>query len=260
MSCDTVRNRVLLLPDPRAVPDPLRGHLTACADCAAWWDRAVRVERIVAALPVPPPPTEAKAEFLDELTAAGPVIRRLPEIDRRPGWLTRAAPSAKYVAALAAAVLVAVGGWWAVRPGPGGVVQRPTQKHPLLDQLVRRNLELTQARTPADRLAASGGMADDLAAEVKELARVASPDELRDLSAMYRTAADGVVRQAEAAPPDRADQIGRLAAGLDRVGREVAALSAESPPQAQPALRAVAEAADDGGKRLRAIAADKGGN
>src|SRR4051812_45158201 len=114
MTCQSAQNRILMLPDPRQVPDALRAHLDGCPACLAWWQRAARLERLLEQLPAPPAPADKKAVLIDELTAAGPVIKSVPAGDRgtvpSPGtaFLKRVGT---YAAALAAAVLVVVGGW-----------------------------------------------------------------------------------------------------------------------------------------------------
>ena len=36
MNCQAIQNRILALPDPRHIPEPLREHVLACAVCLAW--------------------------------------------------------------------------------------------------------------------------------------------------------------------------------------------------------------------------------
>src|SRR4051794_34480520 len=120
MNCQSAQNRILLLPDPRQVPDAVRAHLDECPACLAWWQRAARLERLLEQLPAPPAPADKKAVLIDELTAAGPVIKSVPSDHRgeipSPGtaFLKRVG---KYAAALAAAVLVVVGGWKLIPKG-----------------------------------------------------------------------------------------------------------------------------------------------
>ena len=83
MNCDAIQNRLLALPDLRRVPDELRGHLDECPACRAYLARAVRLDKLIAAVPVPPSSEETKAAFLDRATEAGPVIKRIPVVRRR---------------------------------------------------------------------------------------------------------------------------------------------------------------------------------
>ena len=264
MTCQSVQNRILALSDPRQVPGPLHAHLTGCPACLAWWNRVARLERMIAHLPVPPAPDNKKAVLIDDLTV-GPVITTVPALDRRSAWSPlaprRATPAMKYVAGLAAAVLVAVGGWAVVRPSrTPDVAKAVAPKHPLLDKVVGRDLDLARATTPAQRLEILGGLADDLSAETRGLARVADPDELNDLARWFdRVVRAGIVRQAEQLPPHaltpekRAALIDQLSAKLADAGREADAAAREAPPHAHPALKTIADSARDGRVKLRAI-------
>src|SRR4051812_5695265 len=157
MTCQSAQNRVLMLPDPRQVPDALRAHLEACPACLAWWERATRLERLLEQLPAPPAPADKKAVLIDELTAARPVIKSVPAGRRGPvpspgtAFLKRVG---KYAAALAAAVLVLVGGWKLIpKGGNQPVVEKQAgPRHPLLDSVVKRDVALAKADTPARRL------------------------------------------------------------------------------------------------------------
>jgi len=269
MTCPSVRNRILALPDPRQVPDALRAHLTACPDCLAWWGHAARVEGFLARLPVPPAPADKKADLLADLTT-GPVIARVPVVARRPGRGrlvgALASPGWKYAGGLAAAVLVAVGGWALLRPGKTPeVVRAAPAKYPLLDHVVQSDLALARESSPARRLELLGGLADTLSAETRTLARVADPDELKELSEWFRKVVDdGIVRQAERLPPHAVTQEARralfeqLAARLARTGDEADRAAGESPPHARPALRTIADTARDGRAKLRAVLAREG--
>ena len=79
MNCQSFQNRVLTLPDPRQLPEPLVEHSNGCAACAAWWRSAARLEGLLAVLPVPPAPADKKNALLDEL--AGPVIAPMPKFE-----------------------------------------------------------------------------------------------------------------------------------------------------------------------------------
>jgi hypothetical protein len=235
----------------------------------AWWQRAARLERLLEQLPAPPAPADKKGVMLDQLTAAGPVIKSVPS-DRRdpvpsPGtaFLKRVG---KYMAALAAAVLVVVGGWRLIPKN--GTHKQPdvaaTPRHPLLDNVVKRDVALAKADTPAKRLEVLGELAEDLSAEARGLARAAKPDELDDLSRWYeKVVGDGIVRQAAALeklpvhPIGRAEKAavyGKLAGQLAAAARDAEALKKEAPPGSHKALDEIAKAAQDGQARLVKLA------
>lgn len=261
MNCQAVQNKILALPDPRAVPDTLREHLDGCPACVGFWKQAGRLEHLLERLPVPPPPADKKATLLDELTSAGPVIKSIP----RPAPAGRPVVSRQvltYVGGLAAAVLVATGLWFAVRPGPKPeTAQQPAPRHPLLDKVVQRNVALSRARQPEQRLEILGGLADDLAADTRGLARAANREELDELAAWYkRVVTDGIVRQAENLPPNhltpdqRKALLNGLAARLAETGAEADKAANEVPPESKPALKRIADTARDGQRRLTQLA------
>lgn len=265
MTCQSVQARILALPDPRQLPDAFRAHVDGCPDCLSWWKQAARLEALVAALPVPAAPAGKKAGLLEDLAAEGLVFPKVTAPPRRAWSLPR--PPAKALAGLAAAVLVAVGLWSAVKGGkqPQVAARQPAPRHPFLEKVVRHDVALAKAKTPGDRLDALAGLAEDLAAESRGLALVAGADEMRELADLFRTVvADGVVEQAGRVPPlaltpdQRRTLLDRLTARLTEAGQAAERAAKDSPPHAQPALRSIAETARDGQTKLRAIAAREG--
>jgi HAMP domain-containing protein len=251
-NCDAVRNQVLALPDPRRVPAPLRAHVADCPGCRAWAEQAARLETLLEQLPVPPAPAGKKDALVDDLSrrpAAEPV--RPPAA----GWVRR---NAALVGGLAAAVLVA-GGWWLLGGnGRGPQLVQAAPRDPFLDKVVKRDVALAKADTPAKKLRALGDLAGDLSAEAGELSRLATADELGDVEKWFRkVVTDGLVRQAKALPPhamppaERKAELealaGRLGAAADEAGRA----AGESPPDAKRILNRIAETARDGEKELR---------
>lgn len=263
MTCQSVQARILALPDPRQLPDAFRAHVAACPDCTAYWKQAARLETLVAALPVPPAPAGKKTAFLEDLAAEALVFPKVTAPPPRAWSLPR--PPAKALAGLAAALLIGVGVWSAMKTGKNQPVaqKQPAPRHALLEKVVQRDLALAKARTPGDRLDALAGLAEDLAAESRGLALVVGADEMREVADWFRTAADGVVDQAgrpmNALTPDqRRALLTRLTDRLTEAGRAAEQAAKDSPPHAQPALRSIADTARDGQTKLRAIAAREG--
>lgn len=260
MNCQKLQNRILALPDPRQLPENLREHLDACPGCLAWWKQAARLERLLAHLPTPPAPADKKAALLDELTAAEPVIKSIPSLERRPGrsW---SLPNVRIIAGLAAALLIAVGGWMMMRPGSGphGIaLERPTD--PFLDKIVKRDLALAQAKSADQRLEVLGGLADDLSTEARSLSKIANPEELRDLSGMFQKVVnEGIVEQVRRLPEHAMTQtqkkelLQKLTTKLAEAGQQADRAARESPPHAQPALKTISDTARDGQVKLKAI-------
>src|SRR5207253_11489459 len=85
MNCQAVQNKILALPDPRLIPDPLREHVAGCAACQAWARQAARLEALVERLPAPAAPADKKGALIDELTGPAPVVARPLAVPARPG-------------------------------------------------------------------------------------------------------------------------------------------------------------------------------
>jgi hypothetical protein len=268
MNCQNVRNRILSLPDPRQVPDALRAHLDSCPECVRWWRHAARLERLLSELPAPPAPAGKKEALIDELTAAGPVIRAVPATAAVPSpGLAFMRRNWKPVAGLAAAVLVAFGGWQLWPRNGEKPVARAAQKHQLLADQVQRQIELARAHDPQRNLEILGQQADNLTAETKALARVSSAGEIEVLARGFeKTVSDGIVRGAKdldgrtltpAETAARKELLTRLATKLGETARDVDALVSQSPAKAQPALQKIVKAAENGQGELRKLAGGK---
>jgi hypothetical protein len=246
------------------LPPALREHVAACAGCLEWARKAARLEATLESLPAPVAPEQKKEAMLGDLMQAEPVIRPLPAFAARPGFGVVAVRflrrNAAYVGGLAAAVLVAVG-IYALLPKKGPeFVAAPPQKYPLLDKMVKRDAELARASTAARKLEVLGGMADDISTETRGMARIAPGSDLRQMAGWYeKTVKEGLVKQANNLPvgmstAEKSRLLESLAAKLDADAAAAEALSRESPPDAQPALKRVAEAAREGKDSLRAAA------
>src|SRR5262245_1736290 len=131
MTCDVIHNRLLALPDLTRLPDDLRTHLTTCDACTAWLAKARKLDLAVANLSAPSS-AEAKAAFLDYLTADGPIIKSVPMIERRSTFaaITRRLDW-RVVSGLAAAALIGVG-FWAFSGPRKPVVEVAGSRHELL--------------------------------------------------------------------------------------------------------------------------------
>lgn len=261
MNCQAVQNQIIALPDSRQLPAALRDHVVGCGACQAWARRAARLEGLLAQLPVPPAPAEKKEAMIGDLMAAEPVIRPMAVPATRPGFATVAGRflrrNATYAGGLAAAVLVTVGvGWYMSRPAAVKPELVETQKHPLLEKMVARNVAMARAESPAQRLDVLGGMADEIAGEARGVARVASPAELKDLAHWYDTVVkSGLVKQAKELPlsmnaAEKRRLLDPLAARLSADAAAAEKLAGEAPPDAQPTLKRMADTARDGARVL----------
>lgn len=268
MNCQSLQNRILALPDPRQLPEQMRLHLETCTGCRAWWKRAVRLERLLTQLPAPPAASEKKFALLDELTAAGPVIKSIPAIPRRSGRSGRSlfsrlgsAPALKTLAGLAAAIVIAVAGWLMTRPGPHNqIVAKEALRDPFLDAIVKRDLALARAKTPEQKFEALGSLADDLSTQTRTLSKIAPAEDLRDLSGMFQKVVnDGIVQQARTMPPfaltqtQKQNLLKKLSNQLEAASRQAEQAARESPPHALPALKQIADTARKGQSELKAV-------
>jgi hypothetical protein len=264
MSCDVIRNRLLALPDPAGVPADLRAHLDGCDPCRRYLDRYLLLNAELAALPAPPG-GDAKAAFLDSLTAAGPVIKSIPTLPARTGsgsWraVARRVPLGP-AAGLAAAVVVGVG-LWANRGGPKPVQADPGvgTRHELLARVVALDGKLARAGTVQERIPLLTDMAAALATETGGVYLAArTKDDTRSLADMFdRVVRDGIVKQAgKFREEDRlvpaAERHRVLTAAIDALtaaAAETTAMVRSAPPQVKEDLERMAKRAEDGRQAL----------
>ena len=260
MNCQVIQNKILALPDPRLVPEPLLAHVAGCAACQEWAKQAARLEGLLEQLPAPPAPADRKTVLVGKLVRGEPLTTQPLATPAQPRetvlvFLQR---NAATVGGLAAAVLLALG-VWAFFPKSGPKPEMASiPDDPFLKKMVQRDLALAKADTPAKRLQVLSEMADDLSVQARALARVASPDELRDLARWYdKVVKDAIVKQAENLPIHAIDQTERqkefkaLADRLGETAAETDKLLGAVPPDAKPALQKIADAARDGQKKLK---------
>jgi hypothetical protein len=261
MNCQSIQNRILALPDPRQIPDALLQHVAGCAGCRAWAEQAARLEGLLERLPVPPAPAGKKGDLIADL-ARGPVAAPARGPFAAP-FLTR---NAALVGGLAAAVAVALGAWL-LFSGNGNTPElargTPTPKHPFLEKVVRHDVALAKADSPAKRLDVFGGLAGDISAEARGLARIANAEELRDVARWYdRVVKDGMMKQAETLaradltvpPAERKSRLEALAGKLAATADETEKAARDVPENAKGTLQRIANTARDGEKKLRQLA------
>jgi hypothetical protein len=275
VNCQVVQNKIIAEPDPRLLPERLRLHVAGCAACRAWAEQAARLEGLIEQLPAPAAPAAKKAALVGKLERGEPIIiqpvatpapARSPRESRFSSVVEFVRDKSLLIGGLAAAVLVAWGAWaFFPRTGPGPeMVAIPDD--PFLKKMVERDVALARAATPAERLAALAGMAGDLSAQARGLARVASPEELRDLAKWYdRVVRDGIVKQAENLPSRtrtpaeeeaRRATLNALTKQLSETATETDQLLASVPPDAKPVLQKIVETARDGQKRIEVAKID----
>ncbi len=249
MTCDVTRNRLLALPDLSRPTDEIRAHLAGCQPCTVWLARAKQLDLSLVNLPAPSS-AEAKAAFLDYLTAAGPIIKSVPKSDRSNSsplvaWAQRL--DWRVVSGLAAAALVGVG-IWALSGNGKPVAEVAGPKHELLARGVDFVAAMSTAKTPQERTQFSMAMSGDLRDEVKGLYTVANRADLDKLAEMYeKVVTRGLVVQSEqllqAPVQERHALWNQVKSHLAVVVQDAAEMETKAPAQAIPSLSKIKQAA-----------------
>jgi hypothetical protein len=260
MTCETIQNLLLALPDPSRPTGELRTHVATCPACQAVQAEVVRIEGLLTRLPVPS--SEArKVALLNTLDVVGPIIRSIPVApSARTGsgafqpvsrWL--ATVDLRWVGGIAAAILVTVGAvWYANRPKPPvpEVAEKP--RHDLLTRTVKHTTDLARATTPPARLAVFTEWSADLKDEARAVYKVAPAAEMNSLARQYeKVVQEGVRKQAElidemANKPsviERQKAFATAIAALDEAVAEAEKLWQDAPQDAKAALKKIAETA-----------------
>jgi hypothetical protein len=261
MNCQTVQNKILALPDPRHIPAALLAHVAECPGCRVWAEQVARLESLLERLPTPTAPSDKKSALIDRLTTGRPLA-----VPARAPFVTFLQRNATLVGALAASLLVAIGGWWVFSNKEGQTAEVPgTPKNPFLDKVVQRDVALAKADTSAKKLQILGELADDLSGEARALSRIASPEELQDVAKWFdRVVKSGIIKQAEKigpqamSPAELKAEFGRLTNKLGTAATEAEKVLGEVPPESKPALQRIVDTARDGQKNLAKIAREKG--
>jgi hypothetical protein len=260
MTCDLSRNALLTTANPGRPPAAVAAHLAGCEGCAGYAERLIDLDRVLAALPVPPPDPAALANFLDKL-ADGPIITRVPTVPRRDTAVARMLEFGRwrYPAGLAAGVAVAVGGgWWLDRP-PAPPAAEVVVRSELLGKQVRHVTALSRTNDPRAKLTELVGVADALRGEARQMYLIAAPDEMAGLQALFDKAVlNGVVRQAERLPAGDRAGLAAARSALAAAEGEAAALAGRAPAHTRPMLDGMAATARTARERLDSLIRDGG--
>jgi hypothetical protein len=256
MTCENVQRRLLSLSSPGRPPEELLPHLADCPVCGHVQRRLAELERQVATIPVPPPPTGAVDRVIHRVLA-DPMLRasvrgRRPAFERRP-W-------PKVLAA--AMVLLALGGTFVAyvrtrTPPAGPGIPAADQ---LLAKVVQRNVSLAGSRDPARQVAVLAEMADDLHDGTRTLCKVADGDDLTRLAEMYRKVVrDGLLAQAHKraqeleTEAERQRALGPFAERLTQRSQEADRWAGEAPASSSQALQKMARTARESAHELRLL-------
>lgn len=237
----------------------MRGHLDECPGCRALLARAARLDELLTDLPVPPSSDAVKAAFLDRVATVEPILNRVPATSR--GELSQW----KYVASLAAAVLLALGAWALFHGRTGAdrprVANRPQE---LLGQEVHHLTELAKADTAPKKIAIWADVAADLQAETRAVYLAAPEPEITTLARLFdKAVTDGIERQANLLrnkhlEPAERQALLATARKLEATRTNVTQLTDSAPPQAKAPLQRMADRAGTVRQRLIDLAEGKG--
>jgi hypothetical protein len=158
---------------------------------------------------------------------------------------------------MAATLLLGTIAWLSLR-GNKAPTPVATPRDPLLDSLVRLNVDLADPKkqTAAERVQILALVAEDLNNEMRDIARAdASGENMRDLEKMYRKVVlDGLVAQARLVDRSQREVVlGKIAASLARAGQNAENTAKESPQHSAESLRDAADAAHEGTKQINRL-------
>jgi hypothetical protein len=264
MTCETLQQRLLALPDIGSVPADLNQHVSTCPACTKFRAGLAKLDRLVPKIRVPA--STGKAAFVSQLETLDlpPIIKRRVLAKRDSGsvfsglWKTRR--EWQYGAGIAAALLIGVGIWWANtsnRNGPPTEVAK--LRHELLKKEVAHLATLTKADTATQKIAVWSNVTAELHTEAKVVYKIASTDEMNSLEKMFgRAVTEGLLVQAQhlpvtMSPAEKQTALAEANTKLQAAETETETLAKEAPPQAQGALKKMAVTARAAQSRLKAI-------
>jgi hypothetical protein len=280
MNCQVARNRILDVEDPALLGGELAEHVDACESCRAWRRLFVQMDKALVQLPVPASEGVGKAVVLERIRAAKPMVsistkssanhkpitaakpmpvdleQDLPPKKYRPG-----AFAAKYWPAglVAATLLIGVLAWLSLR-NQKPQQQGPPSADPLLESVVRLNVELAKTKDATERVDVLTRLADELNQEMRDIARAdATGENMQILEQMYRKVIlQGLITQAKVVAKmverSKCEQVlGRIADSLAQTGQNTEQSAAEAPEHSAVRLRNAAEIAREGAKEIRLL-------
>jgi hypothetical protein len=201
MNCQTLRSRILALPDPAQVPADLAGHLEGCGGCAAWHQLLVRVEAAVATAPVPATDGTARARLVAQFRTAGKSKPKAPALVVPAGPTVGGRLSKLWPAGLiAAAILVGTVAYLTFDRRPGTTQVAALPPDPLLDKVVTAKIELDAAASDANRkVRVLARLGEDIHESAQALARVSPGAEMESHARMFRDVGESIVLEGKAA-------------------------------------------------------------
>lgn len=251
MKCRQALQRMLATSGRRKLSPEVLAHVQGCRRCQRFKARLGVIDRAIPQLPVPDSQA-AKADLIQQILAQ-------PTTTVSPSWRVRFGITwQRSVIAAAALVLfvLLVSGVFNRERRPN---QPPMPPDDFLAEMVERNVSLATAATPQKRVEELAILADRLEARTRNVARVASADDLNDLADLYSLVVQsdkGLVKRAGAVAEDlpAADKvklIDPIAERLLRASQEAERMSGEVPPAAVASMKKIAATARQASQTLR---------
>jgi hypothetical protein len=251
MNCESLRKRLLVLPDPAAMPDALAQHLDACSGCQAWHQLLVRVEAgIVATAPAARSgrlkrpliarfrnPVASGSKSNEAATVALPARPRQPLGEK----LARLWPAGIVAAALLIGVLV----WASLRNKPDGGTVAALPPDPFLEQVVLAKVKFDSADNVPDRLAALDVLERNVHREATEISKISPGADMESLARMYDSVVVGpMIENARLLGPDeRKAVLPKYIDRLNAAAQEAHLRSLEAPAGADRPLQDIEKSA-----------------
>lgn len=233
MNCQSVRSRLLALPDPAQVPAAAAAHFTTCPGCTAWHRLLTQVEAALASAPVPATDGTAKARVVARFRTAGKSRPKAPSLSPAPARPPFTERMAKLWPAglIAAAVLAGTIAWLTFDRNPNGGQVAALPPDPLLDKVVTAKIDLDAAyHDPARKLQVLAKLGDDLHDSAQALALVTPGAEMDSLATLYASVGESMVSEARALRPDKVrEALDPCIQGLVKIEQEASKKATEVP-------------------------------
>jgi hypothetical protein len=254
MNCQSIQRHILASEQLDRLPANLARHLSDCDDCRAWHRRLLGIERSLPALPVPP--SRGPGALIQQILEAQQAepgsgqapSRQLSEASRLREWGRQ---KLAFAFALAASLLLLALGWWAWphrEISPHEAVARADRRYE-----ERRDLRLREAFTPRQQVAVLANFADDL---LREALAIKDQTQLTETVHAYdRLVRNDLIEYAGRIPAQERLAVLDPVADRLRHGESEASrlLAAEQNGPRADSLRAIALAAREGDRQLRAL-------
>jgi hypothetical protein len=257
MNCESLRKRLLGLPDPAAVADAMAAHLGACSACQTWHQLLIRIEAgIVATSPAARSgrlkrPLIARFRKSAESKLGAAVVAPRPAPKTLGEKLAHLWPAGLVAAALLVGVLV----WASLKSKPEGGTVAALPPDPFLEQVVLAKVKLDSADKVPDRLAALDLLERNVHREATEISKISPGADMESLAKMYDSVVVGpMIENARLlAPDERKAVLPKYIDRLNAAAQEAHLRSLEAPPGADRPLQDIEKSALKGRTTLAQI-------